>query len=174
MSGNLYNLKKGVAEIDDIKGLEALTASEILRAVDVSARIVNVTASTLAVTEATHEGKIVTLNRAAGIAVTLPAATGSGGVYRFIIGTTVTSNSTTIKVTGNDVMFGIASVIDDTPAIIGWATAVDTDTITFNGTTTGGYKGDYVELVDFATDCWLVRITGRATGSEATPFSATV
>ena len=174
MSGNLYNLKKGVAEIDDIKGLEALTASEVLRAVDVSARIVNVTASTLAVTEATHEGKIVTLNRAAGIAVTLPAATGSGGVYRFIVGTTVTSNSTTIKVTGNDVMFGIATVIDDAPAIIGWATAVDTDTITFNGTTTGGYKGDYVELVDFATDCWLVSITGRATGTEATPFSATV
>ena len=48
------------------------------------------------------------------------------------------------------------------------------DTITMDGSTTGGIKGDVVELVDVAADLWLVRVIGSATGSEATPFSATV
>ena len=63
-----------------------------------NAEIVNVTSSTLAVTKALHNGRTITLNRAAGIAVTLPASLGDGSVYRFVIGTTITSNSTTIKV----------------------------------------------------------------------------
>jgi hypothetical protein len=136
---------------------------------------VNATASTLAVAQATHAGRVVTLNRAAGIAVTLPAATGSGAFYRFFIGTTVTSNTTTIKVTGDDTMSGLAVMAADGGATVnGWETAADTDTITFDGSTTGGILGDFVELTDVAADKWHVRVTGSSTGSEATPFSATV
>ena len=40
--------------------------------------IVNVTASTLTVKPQLHAGKTITLNRAAGVTCTLPAATGSG------------------------------------------------------------------------------------------------
>ena len=136
---------------------------------------VNATAATLAVAQATHGGRVVTLNRAAGIAVTLPAATGSGAFYRFFIGTTVTSNTTTIKVTGNDTMSGLALMAQDAAdTVVGWETAADTDTITFDGSTTGGILGDFVELHDVATDKWYVRVTGSSTGTEATPFSATV
>ena len=165
------NFLKGIF----LQGVELLaSAAEINRACDVSTRVVNVTASTLTVDEATHEGKIITLNRAAGIAVTLPAATGSGGIYRFVIGTTFTS-SATIKVTGDDVMTGTAVYLADAgDTTVGFETAADTDTITFNGTTTGGYKGTLVELVDIAADTWYVRVLGSATSSEATPFSATV
>jgi len=171
---NLYVLKKGVAETTDLKDVTA-TADEINRAADVSARIVNATAATLTVTEATHDGKVITLNRAAGIAVTLPAATGSGTHLRFFIGTTITSNSTTIKVVGNDTMVGSAVIAQDSAdtAVMFEAGGTD-DTITMNGSTTGGIKGDFVELIDIATDLWFVRMTGSATGSEATPFSATV
>lgn len=137
--------------------------------------LVNATSSTLTVTQAAHGGAVVTLNRAAGIAVTLPAASGSGTTYTFVLGTTVTSNSTTIKVVGDDIMTGQAIVLQDGgDTMVGFETAADSDTITWNGTTTGGIKGDYVQLVDVAADTWHVLVKQSATGTEATPFSATV
>ena len=121
-------------------------------------------------------GKFITLNRAAGIAVTLPAATGSGAHYRFLLGTTVTSNSTTIKVANaNDTMTGTAQILQDAgDTMVGFETAASSDTVTWNGTTTGGIKGDFAELVDVAANLWFVTVRGSATGTEATPFSATV
>src|SRR4051812_6007905 len=65
------------------------TAAEINRAADVSTRIVNCTASTLAVTEALHSGRVIVLDRAGGIAVTLPAAA-AGLEFNFIVKTTFT------------------------------------------------------------------------------------
>lgn len=152
----------------------AATGTEINRVCDASARIVNCTAATLTITEAAHDSKTVTLNRAGGIAVTLPAATGSGTRLRFIVGTTFTS-SATIKVVGDDIMTGQALLAQDAgDTAVMFETAADTDTITFNGTTTGGYKGTLVVLEDIAADLWFVDIRGSATGGEATPFSATV
>lgn len=161
------------AELNIMDGALA-TADEINRAADVSTRIVNVTAATLAVTEAAHDSKVVTLNRAGGIAVTLPAATGSGAKLQFILGTTFTTAGT-IKVVGNDTMVGSALIAQDAAdtAVMFEAGGTD-DTITLNGTTTGGIKGDSVELIDIAADLWFVRVVASATGTEATPFSATV
>lgn len=108
---------------------------------------------------------------------TLPAATGSGARFRFVVGAVNTSNHL-IKVTGNDVMYGniIANSTGDTPDLAQpWPTAADSDTITLNGTTTGGQAvGDFVELIDIAADKWLVFGVVTASGTEATPFSATV
>jgi len=134
----------------------------------------NKTASFIA--DPAHSGKVVTLNAAAGLAVTLPAATGSGASFRYFIGTTITSNSITIKVANaSDTMSGLAlQAIDAASTANAWETAADTDTITFNGTTTGGILGDFVKLVDVAVNKWYVSVTGSATGTEATPFSATV
>lgn len=151
------------------------TAAELNRAADVSARIVNLTAATLAVTEANHDSKIITVNKADGTAITLPAATGSGTKIHFIVGTTITSVGSTIKVTGNDTMTGTALLAQDAAdTAVLFETAADSDTITLNGSTTGGIKGDSVELIDITADLWYVRIVGSATGTEATPFSATV
>ena len=64
---------------------------------------------------------------------------------------------------------------DASNAVQGFETAASSDTITLNGTTTGGVnKGDWVELEDIASGIWGV--TGLLTGSgtEATPFSAAV
>lgn len=136
--------------------------------------LVSATASTLTVTSARHAGKNIVFNRAGGIATTLPAATGSGDTYRFLIGTTFTS-SATIKVVGNDIMQGTALfAADGGDTAVMYETAADSDTITFSGTTTGGYIGTEVLLIDMAADTWFVKIVGNATGSEATPFSATV
>lgn len=175
-----HNSNTATATIDStelavLDGVLATTA-EINRACDVSTRVVNCTASTLAITELSHDNKLVTLNRAAGIAVTLPASTGSGAFLRFYVGTTVTSNSTTIKVANSsDIMAGNAIQAADAGSTSNmWETGASDDTITFNGTTTGGIKGDFVELIDVAANVWFVRVIGSATGTEATPFSATV
>jgi len=138
--------------------------------------LVSATAATLTVTSASHAGRTVLLDRAAGQAVTLPAAAGTGNSYRFFVATTITSNSTTIKVAdATDIMAGAAIVANDSDNSASiFETAADSDTITFNGSTTGGIKGATVELQDVATNLWSVRIVGAATGTEATPFSATV
>lgn len=155
-------------------GAVALTATpaEINRAADVSARIVNVTTTPLAISEASHDGKIVTLNKADGLAITLPAATGSGLKTTFIVGTTVTSVGTTVAVTGNDMFTGTAIVAQDSAdTAVMFETAANSNRITLNGTTTGGIKGDMVELIDIAADLWFVNIISSATSSEASPFS---
>ena len=139
-----------------------------------SNRIVNATGA-LTVTKALHDGKVITLNAAAGQAVTLPPASGSGATLDLIVGTTITSNTSTIKVVGDDVMTGLAiQAADDGNTAVVFETAGTSDTITLNGSTTGGLKGDRIELIDIAADTWSVRMIGAATGTEATPFSATV
>ena len=51
----------------------------------VSTGVVNVTDATVTLSQATHANRVVTLNRAAGVTVTLPAATGTGDVYTIAI-----------------------------------------------------------------------------------------
>jgi hypothetical protein len=132
----------------------------------------NITANSAA-----NAGRTNLLNVAAGATVTLPAAAGTGNSYRFAVQTTVTSNSYIVKVANStDVMAGRALVITDNAAdaVIGFETTASSDTITLNGTTTGGIKGDTIELVDIASGLWLVTVNTSATGTEVTPFSATV
>jgi hypothetical protein len=137
---------------------------------------VSATGATLVCSRDVHGGRVTAINAAAGCAVTLPNATGTGSVYKFFIGTTITSNSTTIKVNNaTDVMSGRAFVIsDNTAAVLGYATAASSDTITLDGTTTGGYAGDIIEIVDAYPGIFQVKVLTKATGTEATPFSATV
>ena len=133
----------------------------------------NATAAAVAVTEKDHAGKTVTLNKADGQAVTLPNATGSGNKFRFVVGTAITSNSTTFKVArAADVMAGQA-IVDGTTSTM-FQTAADSDTVTLNGGTTGGLAGTMVEVEDVASNLWYVHVLGNGSGTEATPFSATV
>lgn len=151
------------------------SSEEIDRVADLTGRIVNLTAATLALTVTDHEGRIVTVNRAAGSTLTLPAATGSGAKFEVIVGTTITSNNLIVQVVGNDIMQGNAILGQDSAdTVVLFETAADSDTITMNGTTKGGIKGDRIQLIDIAADTWQVNIVGSATGTEATPFSAAV
>lgn len=141
------------------------------------------TAATLTVTAAAHAGRTIVLNRAGGITVTLPAATGTGNKYKFIVGTALSAASHVIAVASNtDYMRGVSIVFSDNAAnaVIGWATAdtgtvaTESDTITLDGSTTGGLKGAFVRLRDVATNLWQVSVVSDASGTEASPFSATV
>jgi len=173
--GTLYNLKKGIADPTDLKDVNA-TAAEINRAADVSARRINLTAASLTLSEATHDGATVTVNRAAGSTLTLPAATGSGARFRVVIGTTLTSGSLVIQVTGNDTMIGqVQTLSDDSDAVKAFAAGATDDTITLNRTTTGvGTRGEWFLFEDVASDVWHVHGFTTSSGTEATPFSAAV
>jgi hypothetical protein len=172
-------ITSSAAELNILDGVTA-TAAEINRACDASARIVTLTADT-SITETTHDGKVLLLGEVGGdaaLAATLPAATGSGARFRFVV-SVVNASGYTIKVAdATDVMYGnvVANATGDTPDLAQpWPTAADSDTITLNGATTGGAAiGDWVECIDIATNAWAVTGVVTASGAEATPFSATV
>ena len=132
-----------------------------------------VTAATLAVTADAYNGQTINLSRAAGIVVTLPAATGTNAVYKFVVTTAVTTNSNVIQVANaTDTMNGLASVAGTTGSV--FSTLPASDTITMSGTTTGGLIGSYVQITDVATGEFLVTAALVGSGSPATPFSAAV
>lgn len=135
---------------------------------------INVTASTLTLDRDVHSDAAVTVNRAAGTTVTLPASTGKGDVYTLYVGTTITSNSFIVQVANaSDIIQGVVHLTTDI-AGTSMPTASTTDTITMNGSTTGGVKGSWVRLTDVATNNWLLEGGLVCTGTEATPFSAAV
>lgn len=178
---NLNNTFSGVAR-DALQKVLTLVNADLVaveaRASVLEPAVVDCTASTLTVTAALHANKTVTLNRAAGIAVTLPAATGTGNIYRFVVGTTFTSSGT-IKVVGDDTMVGHAIFETDnaTDGVTAYIASGTDDTITFYtaaSNTTGGVKGASVVLTDIAADLWHVVYISSAGGTEVTPFSATV
>ena len=136
--------------------------------------------ATDAITEIEHAGRTLLLGEVGGnalVTLTLPDATGSGTTYKFIV-TVANTSSYVIKVPdANNTIAGIMLYLDeDGTAITGYPTVAASDTITLNGGTTGGIVGDYLEIVDIATDKWHVRGTMRvgAGTNPATPFSATV
>lgn len=125
--------------------------------------------------DSTYAGKVVTLDAAAGLTVTLPAATGTGNVYYFAVTTSVTSNNDIIKVANaSDVIQGVATIgaSGGTSASVG--TAATDDTITLNGSTKGGLKGTWIEIRDIAPTLFSCSVHGVGSGVAVTPFSATV
>lgn len=172
--GTAYNLNLVTPSIGGTA--LAATAAEINAAADVSSRLVAATAATLAVTVAAHSDKIIVLDRAAGVTATLPAATGTGAVFRFTTKTAVTSNNNVIQVADNtDVMSGSIYVTDQAAGTgTEFSTVAASDTITMNGTTSGGLAGGILTLIDVAANLYAVHGNIIATGVEVTPFSAAV
>lgn len=169
-SSNFAAVDLNIAEMALLSGLLA-TADEINRTADLSTRVVTVTAASLALTLASHSDKIVTINAAAGCAITLPAATGTGARFNLFIGTTITSNTSTITRAGSDTMFGRIYQLADGGATLAAYECPGSTIITLNGSTTGGLKGDYFLLEDVASGVWHIEGHTSATGSEATPVT---
>ena len=144
--------------------------------------VVTLTA-TATITQADHAGRILLMGEVGGDAActfTLPAATGSGDEYKFIVSVVNTSNYVIKVADATDTIDGSVVVTNDstdggTASLISWPTLAATDTITLDGTTTGGVNiGDYVLLTAIATNQYTVSGLLNASGTEATPFSASV
>jgi hypothetical protein len=134
--------------------------------------------ATASLTAALHANRTSIITGTAAAAYTLPAATGSGDCYRIIMGQ-VNTNGTTIvtNAPASVSMYGSINILDvdaATQAAFFTVTAGGTDTITLNGTTTGGQIGDIVELIDIATDKWAVwgQFRCPAGSNVATMFSS--
>lgn len=132
-----------------------------------------------------NDKQTVKLDTAAGSVVTLPAATGSGVKFKFLVTVLATSASHKIQVANaSDFMVGLinGSRVDSGNAILGFAAAnsgtvaTNSDTITLNRTTTGSVSvGEWVDVEDVAANTWAVNGMLSATGAAfATPFTAAV
>lgn len=157
------------------------TASELNSIADKSANAVINPAADDSLTQAEHANttKVVLMSNADGDTFTLPAAAGTGDTYIVIVSTTVTSNNHIIQVVNaTDEFLGVIYQVDtdttDTVAAYPCLDADGFDTITMNGTTTGGLKGDKFVLIDVAAGHWNLEGYINATGIVATPLSAAV
>ena len=174
-----YTLKYGDAtNVKELIGIDGQTATvaEVNRVADASARVVATTATTLAVTAATHGERLILINtnNASGCTVSLPAASGTGNRYEIVNNIAQTQGSLVIAANGTDVMTGIAYVVNSTgtSSSVTFVTTATSDKFTWNRTTTGGIQGDRAVLWDTAANTWTVEVHCNASGSLATPFAA--
>ena len=158
-------------------GTDALTATaaEINNACDVSTRLISIAdaTDTLSLTAATHANRTV-LVLDATLAITLPEATGTGDDYTIVQGIAATSSTIVTADTANAGFHGSITGSDtDADAAYNWAATGAQDTITFNGTSTGGKIYDWIRVTDVATDVWLLEGNIKQSGgAEATPLSS--
>lgn len=125
---------------------------------------------------AVSAGKTILLNTAAGSVVTLPAATGTGDVYKFV--TTVTTTTTTghkILAVGTDYLIGMVNGVRTTAitpflALVG--STFQSLQMPFTGSQpSGGIQGDWFEITDVASGLWEVKGQFSAGTTATTPFS---
>jgi len=134
--------------------------------------------ATAAITAALHANRVNIITGTALATYTLPEATGSGNRYIFVIAQLNTSNNVFVTAdTTNAGLYGSVNILDvDAAAQQAFftVTAGTSDTVTLNGTTTGGQIGDIIEFVDIATDKWAVwgQLRCPAGSNVATCFSA--
>jgi len=149
--------------------------------------------SSTSLTVATHAGRIVHNDAAGAVTYTLPAvnATADSGVSgpgpdlnnannvgaTFTIVSSITKTGDLVVQVANstDVMSGGAFFIDDSSDnVVGFETVAASDTITLNGTTTGGVTYAKIVCTVLASGTWSVSVHTGCTGSPATCFSAAV
>ena len=149
--------------------------------------------SSVSLTVADHAGRIVHNDAAGAVTYTLPATNansdsavaGPGADFNNLnnVGATIEIFSSITK-TGDlvvqvanatDVMVGSAVFIDDSSDnVVGFETASTSDTITLNGSTTGGVTFSKIVCTVIASGKYKVEVVSGCTGTPATPFSAAV
>jgi hypothetical protein len=154
--------------------------------------IVEITSSTT-LTPVDHGGRIISVggSLAANVTLTLPTintsanssssgpgndpntANNEGVVYTIWVPTTISTSSLKIGTDGTDRFVGsVLSIDTDTSgAAVGFTAGASDDFINFNGTTTGGVAGTWVQIVAVAALKYMVTGTVNGSGTVATPFA---
>jgi len=154
--------------------------------------VVAITASTT-LTPAAHGGRILTVGGtlAADVTLTLatinpatdPASSGPGAdpntlnnegvVYTIWVPTTIATSSLKIGTDGTDKFVGTILGVDtdSSNALVAYTAAAASDFINFNGGTTGGVAGTWVQIVAIAALKYMVNGVALGTGTVATPFA---
>jgi len=122
-------------------------------------------------------GQTTLLDTASGSVVTLPASTGTGCVFRFLVTVTNTTNDHSVVLVGNDEFQGglisIGTTADQTDAFTA-ADGGDVDAIQMNGSTEGGLLGTYIVVQDVAADTWGLSGIVISTDASATMLATGV
>jgi hypothetical protein len=156
------------------------------------ASVVEITASTT-LNPVDHGGRIISVggSLAAELTLTLPTINVStnpitsgpgqdpstlnneGVVYTIWVPTTISTSSLKIGTDGTDKYVGsVLSIDTDTSgAAVGFTAGASDDFINFNGTTTGGVAGTWVQIVAVAANKYMVTGTVNGSGTVATPFA---
>jgi len=156
------------------------------------AAVVAITASTT-LNPTDHGGRLLSIggSLAANVVLTLPpivttanpASSGPGQdpntqnnlgvVYTIWIPTTISTSSLKIGTDGTDLFVGsVLSIDTDTSgATVGFTAGASDDFINFNGSTTGGVAGTWVQIVALAALKYMVKGSVNGSGVVATPFA---
>jgi len=156
------------------------------------ASVVAITASTT-LNPVDHGGRILSIGGtlAADITLTLPTIDAStnpvtsgpgqdpstsnnqGVVYTIWVPTTIATSSLKIGTDGTDkyigTIFGVDT--DSSNALVAYTAAAANDFINFNGGTTGGVAGTWVQIYAIAALKYMVNGVALGTGTVATPFA---
>jgi hypothetical protein len=156
------------------------------------ASVVAITASTT-LNPVDHGGRILSVGGtlAADITLTLPTIDAStnpvtsgpgqdpstsnnqGVVYTIWVPTTIATSSLKIGTDGTDkyigTIFGVDT--DSSNALVAYTAAAANDFINFNGGTTGGVAGTWVQIYAIAALKYMVNGVALGTGTVATPFA---
>jgi len=154
--------------------------------------IVEITSSTT-LNPVAHAGRIISVGGtlAANVALTLPAintsanpsysgpgnnpntANNEGVVYTIWVPTTIATSSLKIGTDGTDKFVGTILGVDtdSSNALVAYTAGASDDFINFNGTTTGGVAGSWVEIVAIAANKYMVNGIALGSGTVATPFA---
>ncbi len=135
------------------------------------ANTVSVTAgaTSLTVTAALHAGKIIVLNNTAPITITLPASTGTGDKYEFVVNAAATATSSVINAaSATDVILGFAISASSTVKM--FAASATSAVIQINGGSQGGVVGDKIVVTDVAASVWNALVLATPNTTPATNF----
>ena len=164
--GGIY--QQGPSTVVDI------TSSTTLNPVDHGGRIISVGGSLAANVTLT----LPTINASANSSSSGPGndpntANNEGVVYTIWVPTTISTSSLKIGTDGTDRFVGsVLSIDTDTSgAAVGFTAGANDDFINFNGTTTGGVAGTWVQIVAVAALKYMVTGTVNGSGTVATPFA---
>jgi hypothetical protein len=154
--------------------------------------IVEITSSTT-LNPVAHAGRIISVGGtlAANVVLTLPAintsanaassgpgndpdtANNEGVVYTIWVPTTIATSSLKIGTDGTDKFVGTILGVDtdSSNALVAYTAGASDDFINFNGSTTGGVAGSWVQIVAIAANKYMVNGIALGSGSVATPFA---
>jgi hypothetical protein len=154
--------------------------------------IVEITSSTT-LNPVSHGGRIISVGGtlAANVVLTLPAintsanasssgpgndpntANNEGVVYTIWVPTTIATSSLKIGTNGTDKFVGTILGVDtdSSNALVAYTAGATNDFINFNGTTTGGVAGSWVQIVAIAANKYMVNGIALGSGTVATPFA---
>lgn len=125
---------------------------------------------------ALNSGSTTLLNLAAGSTVTLPAATGTGNIYNFVVSTTVSSNADKIlAASSSDAIIGtaIGENAGTAKVFVGNAGTFHSLQMPFAGTQpSGGFAGDSYSCQDISTNVWECNGNYQAGTTPTTPYNA--